>query len=536
MAVYAVCECGKPYRFRNEDAGKRIKCASCGAMITAPGRAADPGPAADLDLASTLELAAATEKAAAGIPQRKSKPLPVGKVLLMAGFGVAGAVITVVVIAVACSLCGGPSAPDKKPTRPAAPAAVSPPVAPEAAVPAAEPPTTAAGAPEVVPESPSAPAATSTEPAVVIEPLADPSPSPEKEQEVLRLLKKCTSAAVTYVSLTSEAGAAEDEEAINRAGEFARTCVLRKGPADGLRPAAAEVVKFGARAEFTITVLAEAGPDLELLQQLLGKESRTETNGFFQKGANPRIPATLTDSPEPTGLPVTWHHYGWLIFGAAGGKVVAVRADCRRLQADLPPAPAPVPATAATPSPPVAAPPSALPPRTPAARPAVASPSPTPERERQALALLGTDFYVTVSCVQRYTLKKDPTPLEGDDVSLARAAAATAIRDAGPATGLRTAATMLAPYRDRAKFTLTVLGDGTASIASIRAILGKESLVEQRGFFNANGFSDTGDTTSPRVTWYHYGWLAFAAIGDKVVGVRGDCQKLTPGRASAPKK
>jgi len=26
MAVYTVCECGKPYRFRNEDAGKRIKC------------------------------------------------------------------------------------------------------------------------------------------------------------------------------------------------------------------------------------------------------------------------------------------------------------------------------------------------------------------------------------------------------------------------------------------------------------------------------------------------------------------------------
>jgi len=371
MAIQAVCACGKPLRFQDDAAGRRAKCPACGAMLTVPGRAA-AGPADDANLASALELAAATEKTAARVPaakaaRTKAAPTTTAKVILMAILGVVGAAATVGIIIVACMLATAPVKPAGKAASPAAPpaATVSIPAAPEApaapAAPAAEPPESpvtplvAATTEPATPATPATPAPVEpaapapAEPPAAEPPMAavpppevvpaGPNLPPEKEQEALRLLKKCTSVSVSYTTLSAVEAA--DKTDLDRATQFAQTFVLRKGPADGLRPAAEEVAKFSARARFVITVLAEAGPDLEQLQKIVGKESRTEAKAFYRK-ADPdaRSRARLVDTPESADLPVTWRHYGWLAFGEAGGKVVAVRADCRRLQGgDLPAAP-----------------------------------------------------------------------------------------------------------------------------------------------------------------------------------------------------
>lgn len=371
MAIQAVCACGKPLRFKDEAAGRRAKCPACGAMLTVPGRAAAE-PADSDNLASALEIAAATEKTAARVPaakaaRTKAAPTTTAKVILMAILGVVGAAATVGIIIVACMLATGPVKPAGKAASPAAAVSVPPapesPAAPAPAAPAAEPPESPVTPLVVASPEPAAPAAAPpTAPAPVepaapapVEPLAAEAPMaavpppevvpagpnlpPEKEQEALRLLKKCTSVSVSYTTSSAVEGA--DKTDLDRAAQFAQTFVLRKGPADGLRPAAEEVAKFRASARFIITVLAEAGPDLEQIRKIVGKESRTEAKAFYRR-ADPdaRSRARLVDTPEPTNLPVTWRHYGWLAFGEAGGRVVAVRADCRRLQgADSPAAP-----------------------------------------------------------------------------------------------------------------------------------------------------------------------------------------------------
>jgi hypothetical protein len=164
-----------------------------------------------------------------------------------------------------------------------------------------------------------------------------------------------------------------------------------------------------------------------------------------------------------------------------------------------------------------------------------AAQNPPLTKEQQAIALLGTDTSAAVHCVQRYT-RNGPKPFEGDEASRAREDALAIFRKEGPVTGLRAAATLLAKFRDRAQFTITVVGDGAATIAALQAILGRESMRETKGVFAGDDFADTGAPSDPRVTWYHYGWLVFGTANGKVLGVRVDFQKFGGGPVSAPGK
>ena len=42
MAIHFACTCGKSYQARDEQAGKRTKCASCGHVLVIPHPTADP--------------------------------------------------------------------------------------------------------------------------------------------------------------------------------------------------------------------------------------------------------------------------------------------------------------------------------------------------------------------------------------------------------------------------------------------------------------------------------------------------------------
>jgi hypothetical protein len=158
---------------------------------------------------------------------------------------------------------------------------------------------------------------------------------------------------------------------------------------------------------------------------------------------------------------------------------------------------------------------------------APASSDPAIRKEQQALALLGANFYASISCMRQYILHKDPVPTEEDEISQARQRALETVRDMGPVTGVRAAVTMLEKHRGRARFAVTVIGDGFPDIAAVQAILGKEDLVEQKGVFTGRDFADTGGPADRQITWYHYGWLAFATSDGKVLGVRADCRKFT---------
>jgi hypothetical protein len=165
-----------------------------------------------------------------------------------------------------------------------------------------------------------------------------------------------------------------------------------------------------------------------------------------------------------------------------------------------------------------------------------AAQTPPLTKEQQAIAQLGTDTSAAVFCLQRYTRDKGPKPFEGDEASRAREDALAIFRKEGPVTGLRAVAAMLAKFRDRTQFTVTVVGDGTATSAALQAILGRESLKETKGVFAGDDFADTGAPSDPQVTWYHYGWLVFGTVNGKVLGVRVDFQKFSGGPVSAPRK
>ncbi|MCX5653309.1 MAG: hypothetical protein NTY65_01455, partial [Planctomycetota bacterium] len=150
MAIYAVCKCGKKFGFKNEAAGRQVKCPACGAMIALPGGAAAPkaeaepeltfapdpktgrSPAAqpppEVDLAFAMEQAAASARAARPVlASKKAAPTSrVGKkTVLMAVLGVVGVAAIAAVIAILCGVlrnpwASGPAQPADVPVAPAA--------------------------------------------------------------------------------------------------------------------------------------------------------------------------------------------------------------------------------------------------------------------------------------------------------------------------------------------------------------------------------------------------------------------------------
>jgi hypothetical protein len=45
MAIEFACECGRQFRVREEQAGRRAKCPNCGRQLTVPGLAPAPAEA-----------------------------------------------------------------------------------------------------------------------------------------------------------------------------------------------------------------------------------------------------------------------------------------------------------------------------------------------------------------------------------------------------------------------------------------------------------------------------------------------------------
>ncbi len=146
---------------------------------------------------------------------------------------------------------------------------------------------------------------------------AAPAPAagiaPEKEAQALRLLGGWTRLEATDNSV-SAAITADQIEAVRRASDLAGATLRAKGLADGLRPAAAQVAGCGPNLD-SLTVRVQGAVEIAKIREVLGKEEAAEQTEFLE---------------GPLSSPVTWHRYGWLRFGAVDGKVVAVRADCRK--------------------------------------------------------------------------------------------------------------------------------------------------------------------------------------------------------------
>ena len=77
--------------------------------------------------------------------------------------------------------------------------------------------------------------------------------------------------------------------------------------------------------------------------KVLGQPEATERKGFFRAAVpgNAFVPASarppaIVDTAGPDTVPLVWYQYGWLAFGTADGKVVAVRGDCRNIPAAAP--------------------------------------------------------------------------------------------------------------------------------------------------------------------------------------------------------
>jgi len=375
MAIYAVCECGKPLRFKDEAAGRRVKCPACGTMLTVPGRAPEAKAPVDPRLESALNLAAATEKAAAAAPAPKRPPIALRKVVVAAGIGVGAAAAIVGLIAGGSALVNLLSAELRK-------APVAPPPAAVATFSEAEPADFPAAEPEMAakfvvcpaaPEAPPAPAAP--------EPAAEPA-------------------------IPSEPAAAPPEAA---------AAPPPAGPA--------------------------AAP------------------------AEPNVPPDVSSAPSAA-------------------------------------------APAQTPAPPA-----------PAINPAL-------PKEQQALALLGTDFAANISTVRQKTDAK-MSEARWKSLSDAMDVAAATLKDAGLAAGLKSATATLARYRERA-CVITAFGGRTPDMEAVRAIMGREDRIEQKGFFWEGKIVDRVEKSSPPILWYHYGWLAFGSVNGKAVIVRADSQKLAP--------
>jgi hypothetical protein len=388
MAIYAICECGKPLSFKDEAAGRRVKCPACGTMLTVPGRAPEAKAPVDPHLESALNLAAATEKAAAAAPAPKRPPIAWGKVGVAAGIGVGAAAAIVGLIAGVSALVNLLSAELRK-------APVAPPPAAVATFSEAEPADFPAAEPEMAakfvvcpaaPEAPPAPAAPepAAEPAIPSEPAAAPGPA-------------------------------------------------APGPAAPAAPPEA------------VAAPPPAGP--------------------AAAPAEPNVPPDVSSAPSAA-------------------------------------------APAQTPAPPA-----------PAINPAL-------PKEQQALALLGTDFAANISTVRQKTDAK-MSEARWKSLSDAMDVAAATLKDAGLAAGLKSATATLARYRERA-CVITAFGGRTPDMEAVRAIMGREDRIEQKGFFWEGKIIDRVEKSSPPILWYHYGWLAFGSVNGKAVIVRADSQKLAP--------
>ncbi|MCX5656372.1 MAG: hypothetical protein NTY65_17185, partial [Planctomycetota bacterium] len=407
---------------------------------------------------------------------------------------------------------------------PAAPAAPAPPPRAPAASPIAPtapapPPSAPAASPIAPAPPPSAPAASPIAPAAPAAAPAEAPLSPEKEQEALALLKKCSIVTVSYEMVPPNVCTVDEVEAYQRARGLIQTSVQDKGPAIGLRPAAGQVAPFDARVQFFVLMFADDGPQITEIQQVLGPSSLVEQKDYY-RSTGPKD-TSLTAYQRPDSMPVVWYNYNWLAFATVGGKVVAVRADCRRLRRG--------PLKVARPAS-----------RAGAANQAFASTvpanmSPELQREWQALTLLGTNFVANISNTQRY-YTTERSAAAAKEVNRAMDKARETLEKLGLANGLRVTTAELAKYNDRGRFFIVVITGVQPKITAIQAILGKEAQQEKKGFFLGRSFGDAGNPTDPPVTWYHYGWMAFATVNGEVVGVRVDCSKFTGGVSSAAKK
>jgi hypothetical protein len=399
---------------------------------------------------------------------------------------------------------------------PIAPTAPDRPGAPETAAPAVM---VAPAAPAAPAPAPSAPAASPRAPAAPAAAPAGTPLSPEKEQEALALLKKYGIVTVSYEMVPPNVVTSDEVEAYQRAVELLQTFVQDKGPVLGLRPAAGQVAPFDARTQFFILVFADDGPQITEIQQVLGPGNLVEQKDYY-RSTGPKGPS-LTADQRPDSMPVVWYNYNWLAFATVGGKVVAVRADCRRLRRG--PLKVARPASRAG----VAADQAF-------ASTVPANMSPELQREWQALALLGTSFIANVSNTQRY-YTTERSAAAAKEVNRAMDKAKETLEKSGLANGLRVTTAELARYNDRGRFFIVVITGATPKITAIQAILGKENKQEKKGFFLGRSFGDVGKPTDPPVVWYHYGWMAFATVNNEVVGVRVDCSKFTDGVSPAAK-
>jgi len=327
-------------------------------------------------------------------------------------------------------------------------------------------------------------------------------------------------------SVTSHPDRAAFEKALNDACGT----IERLGPEEGLRAAAAHFTQFNSRAQFCIKVHVVGAPPIARIQEILGKEDEVTQKGWCSRpppGNWKRAP--LFVQARDGAPPVSWHHFGYLAFGVAGGEVVAVQADYAKLapgRDDTPRAGPPETAagnprgTAGT------------------ARPAFVGSafSNRPQAKvQQALRLFGNVRGRGLAMHQASGL-----PLQGGLGNEITDAIGSRHPDPRGVSALLDVAAAAARYGPAVHLKKHLTVESGTSIERVVSVLGKEDFVQTAQRLvklpplegppmppNAKAGPPGAQAQVSRPmpqegVWYHFGWLSFGTIDGDVVSVAAD--------------
>lgn len=303
MPIQVTCACGNQCEFADQFAGWQAKCPACGGAVAVPHRGGGTGPTGQL----------------LAVPRRKPRTA------LFVILGAVGMVVVAGALLSAYFLLGTPERREGSPPSSAA-------LQPRAAAPQPE----------------SAPGNQPPQPTRVI--------PREQELQVLRLFGNYDKPRQWMLSVVSDSGPLDrrdDDVFLECSADTDRTLRTERWP-DSFRWAAEHVAASKLKRHAYLTVFVSVPPDIASIVEVLGQPEATERRGFFRAavpgGTFEFASAKIVDTADSGTVPLVWYHYGWLAFGTADGKVVAVRGDCRNITAAAQPAPAET-AAAETPDP-----------------------------------------------------------------------------------------------------------------------------------------------------------------------------------------
>lgn len=80
----------------------------------------------------------------------------------------------------------------------------------------------------------------------------------------------------------------------------------------------------------TVVYLLYDKANFKVVQEKLGQADKVETKYFFENGGLTNV------NQSGTGVPLTWHTYGWLHLGVHNDMILVLKAPCADYKGELP--------------------------------------------------------------------------------------------------------------------------------------------------------------------------------------------------------